>query len=129
MTGTAVLLLAEDDAAVALVSQTMLEDGGYSVIVASCGSEAIKTLDERVDEIAGLVTDIRLGDGPDGWEVARHARELNPKIAVVYTTGDSAADWAAQGVPKSLVLQKPFVEAQLLTGISTLLNEADSSLG
>ncbi len=43
-------------------------------------------------------------------------------------SGDSATDWAAQGVPKSIMLQKPFVEAQLLTAISSLLIEIDSSL-
>ena len=36
-------------------------------------------------------------------------------------TGDSAADWSAEGVPNSVMLQKPFAEAQLLTAMGTLL--------
>ena len=62
-------------------------------------------------ELQGLATDIRLGAGPTGWEVAHHARKKYPDIAVVYTTGDGAADWFAEGVPNSVMLQKPFAEA------------------
>ena len=31
-----------------------------------------------------IVTDIRLGHGPSGWEIARGAREQAPKIPVIY---------------------------------------------
>jgi FixJ family two-component response regulator len=76
---------------------------------------------------SGLVTDIRLGTGPDGWDVARTARERNPELPIVYMTGDSAIAWPSHGVPKSILLQKPIAAAQLVTAISTLLNGVDSS--
>jgi hypothetical protein len=41
-------------------------------------------------------------------------------------TGDSAAEWASHGVPKSILLTKPFAPAQLLTAVSQLLNEGSS---
>ena len=72
----------------------------------------------------GLITDIRLGTGPSGWDVARHARRHFPHLAVLYVTGDSMGDWAAEGVPNSIILQKPYAEAQLMTAIANLLNEA-----
>ena len=59
----------------------------------------------------------------DGWKIACEARELFPEIVVVYASGDSASDWSAMGVPDSIMLQKPFAEAQLITAVSTLLNE------
>ena len=68
-----------------------------------------------------------MGGGIDGWEVARHARAKFPNIAVVYITGDSAAQWSAEGVPESLVLQKPFADAQVVHAIATLLNVANSA--
>jgi hypothetical protein len=80
-------------------------------------------LDSRHGELRALVTDIRLGDGPDGWELAHRARELNGQVAVDYVTGDSVDDWPANGVPKSVVIQKPFAEAQLVTALSTLLTK------
>jgi CheY-like chemotaxis protein len=120
------LLLVEDDHLVLLVAQEALESGGYAVLVAANAAEAISTLDDRSAELAGLVTDVRLGNGPDGWEVARHARELMPVLPIVYMTGDSAADWPVQGVPNSAVVQKPYASAQLVTAISTLITSADA---
>jgi hypothetical protein len=46
---------------------------------------------------------------------------------VIYLSGDSAHEWTAQGVPGSVMLQKPFVMAQLITAITTLLNQASSA--
>jgi hypothetical protein len=37
-------------------------------------------------------------------------------------SGDSAGDWAANGVPNSIMLNKPFAPAQLVTAVSQLLN-------
>jgi hypothetical protein len=51
---------------------------------------------------------------------------LRSDIAIVYTSGDSAGDWPSEGLPHSLILQKPFADAQLVTAISTLINEAGS---
>jgi CheY-like chemotaxis protein len=120
------LLLVEDDHLVLLVAQEALESGGYAVVVAANAEEAIRVLDDRSAELAGLVTDVRLGDGLDGWGVARHARELMPVLPVVYMTGDSAAEWPVHGVPNSAVVQKPYAPAQLVTAISTLITSADA---
>jgi CheY-like chemotaxis protein len=60
----------------------------------------------------------------NGGDLARRARELQPLLPVIYMTGDSAAAWRSQGVPGSVLLQKPFADAQLLTALTTLLNEA-----
>jgi CheY-like chemotaxis protein len=124
MTNSILLLLAEDEPLVQLSNQDVLQGGGYTVLAASDGTEAMAIIEDRHEELAGLVTDIRLGKGPNGWELAHRARELKPLIAVVYATGDSAGEWAANGVPSSVVLQKPFAGAQLLSAISNLLNEA-----
>jgi hypothetical protein len=37
-------------------------------------------------------------------------------------TGAAADAWTAQGVPNSILLQKPFAPAQLVTAVSQLLN-------
>lgn len=48
-------------------------------------------------------------------------------LPIVYTTADSAAEWPVQGVPNSVVVQKPYAGAQLLTAISTLMTTADTN--
>jgi hypothetical protein len=37
-------------------------------------------------------------------------------------SGKSAADWASKGVPNSIMLEKPFAPAQLVTAVANLLN-------
>jgi len=118
------VLVAEDELTIQLVMELALTDGGFSVLSAGSGVDAMRLLESRPQELRALVTDIRLGDRPDGWDLAHRARELNGQIAVVYVTGDSVGDWPANGVPKSVVIQKPFAEAQLLTALATLLTEA-----
>lgn len=108
--------------------QITLEDSGFDVLAVENGADALARLDAHGDAIKALVTDIRLGDGPSGWDVARRVRHDIPDLPVVYMTGDSGADWAAEGVPKSILVQKPFVPAQVLTAITTLLNDNSSTL-
>ncbi|MBN8812369.1 MULTISPECIES: response regulator [unclassified Sphingomonas] len=129
MGNTILLLLVEDNPLIAELMKAALADRGYDVIWSGGGMEALGMLDDRVAEIAGLITDIRLGEGPSGWKVAHHGRELRPELPVVYMTGDSAGDWTARGVPNSVLLQKPFAPAQLVTAISTLLINVDSRPG
>jgi hypothetical protein len=80
----------------------------------------------RARVLRGLITDINLGDGPDGWEVAKRGRELIPTLPVVYMSGASGQDWPPKGVPHSTLLAKPFAPAQHITAISVLLNTRTS---
>ena len=76
-------------------------------------------------EFRALVSDINLGRGPTGWDVARRARELNEHLPVVYMTGGNGHEWASQGVPNSILIGKPFAPAQVVTAVSQLLNTID----
>lgn len=60
--------------------------------------------------------------GQTGWALARRARELQPEIAVIYMTGDSAHEWTQQGVPESVLISKPFRHAQLVMAIDNFFS-------
>ena len=122
-----VLLLVEDDALVVMVAEDALKLGGYAVRIATNGADALTALDAPSAKFAGLVTDIGLGHGPDGWEVARRAREYHADMPIVYMTAESAGEWPTHGVPNSVLVQKPYAPAQLLAAISTLITAADTS--
>jgi CheY-like chemotaxis protein len=115
------ILLVEDEALVLMDLETVLAEGGFAVETCMSGREAV---DRLSDSHIALVTDIRLGSGADGWEVARRAREVNSNIAVVYMSGDSAGEWTARGVPGSVMLKKPFASAQLVMAVAGLINDA-----
>ena len=116
------LLLVEDELLIRVSLADALEDAGYAITESASGEDAIAQLERFT--FAAVITDIRLGTGPSGWDVARSARQRHPHMAVVYMTGDSAADWASEGVPSSVMLQKPFAMAQLITAVSSLLISA-----
>jgi len=126
LTSEILLLLVEDEPLISLAAHDALEAGGFTLVMAEDGDQAMKVLESRHQQLSGLITDVRLGSGPSGWDVARLAREVKPDLPVVYTTGDSAHEWTAQGVPNSVMVQKPYAPAQLTTAISTLLTRADT---
>lgn len=118
------LLLVDDDPLILHMVQDALEDAGYATVQAADADEAIGAIRDSATEFAGLVTDINLGSGLTGWDVARAARERNAEIPVVYMSGASGHEWAAQGVPNSMIVNKPFAVAQITTAISQLINAA-----
>ena len=117
------ILVVEDEALIRLNLVDVLEAGGFTVHEGIDGDMAVAEIDSY-DVLHGLVTDVRLGSEVDGWGVARHARLKFPSIAVVYITADSADAWSSEGVPNSIVLQKPFADAQLMDAVTTSLREA-----
>src|SRR4051794_32624579 len=116
------ILVIEDDPEVQAIIDEALCDGGYEPALARSGEEAITLLKGRQSKYRVLVIDINLVGRIDGWEVARAAREIDPKFPVVYMTGAAADQWPVKGVPNSVLLTKPFAPAQLVTAISQLLN-------
>ena len=109
MADVLVILVVEDELLIQDLLKDTLHDGGYEVAIASSGEEAIKLLDAQNPKYRALVTDINLDRGQiDGWDVAKHARELEHDLPVVYMTGDSAGDWASRGVPNSVLITKPY---------------------
>lgn len=118
------VLIVEDDVMVSLTIEDTVAEAGFDILVVASARQGIAALEEDANRFCALLTDIRMPGEGNGWDVARRARELQPSLPVVYMTGDSAVEWRAQGVPGSVLLQKPFVEAQLITALTTLLNEA-----
>lgn len=112
------LLLVEDEILIRDLLQTALEDSGYSVVTVSHSGEAIQILDGIGGQaISALITDVQLGEGPDGWALARTARKLQPQLPIIYMSGQDARDWPSRGVPNSLFLQKPLTISQVVNGV------------
>jgi len=123
MQGLPTILVVEDDHQIQSVVEEALQEGDFEIVSASSGEHAVELLDSAEGKYRALVTDINLGrDKLEGWEVARHAREADPALPVIYMSGDSVEDWASKGVPNSIMLAKPFAPAQLVTAVAQLLN-------
>lgn len=112
------LLLVEDEMMIAMVIEEVLREAGYDVIHALNGSEALNELERHAKDFAVVCTDIKLPGTLSGWDVGRRARELHPRVGLVYASGDSAEDWQKDGLPGSLFLQKPYSNAELVMAVS-----------
>jgi DNA-binding response OmpR family regulator len=126
-TQLSVLLLVEDEALILVEVEDTLKEAGFEPIAARDGHSAMNEIEKDCSRFSAIVTDVDLGIGPSGWEIARRARQLLSNIPVVYMSGASHADWSAQGVPKSIMLAKPFASIQLVTAVATLITEAAMS--
>lgn len=126
MTQSVLVFVVEDDEIIRTSLEDALTDGGFNVVVAATGEVAMDMLKAEGPNYCALVTDINLPGNFSGWDVAKHAREINNTLPVLYVSGASAHEWASKGVPKSLLIPKPFAVAQVVTAVSQLIN-ADSS--
>jgi CheY-like chemotaxis protein len=115
------VLVVEDEYFLQADLEKALTGAGFAAAMVSSGEEALTLLIGGTNIYRALVTDVRL-PGVSGWAVARRIREKEPSIPVIYVTAVPAEEWASQGVPNSILISKPFAEAQLVTALANLLN-------
>ena len=119
------ILLVEDEQLLRWHVEDTLLASGHLVRTAATGDDAFAAMD-RSGPFHLLVTDIKLKDGPDGWFLARRAREIEPGIGVLYMSGDSAGLHSSHGVPGSLMLSKPFEPPALEQRVARLLKDREA---
>jgi DNA-binding response OmpR family regulator len=116
------ILVVEDDQEVQIIVEDALVEGGFEPAIAASGEEAVMLLKGNKSRYQVLVADIGLRGRMSGWEVATHARHIDPEFPVLYMTGAYAHQWPLRGVSNSVLLTKPFAAEQLVTAVSQLLN-------
>jgi DNA-binding response OmpR family regulator len=121
------VLLVEDDLGIVEILSESLTDEGFSVDCSTTAEEAMSRLSEPDQAYKAVLTDIRLPGTKSGWDVGHHAREVAPAMPILYVSGDSGDLWSAHGVPGSMFIQKPFVIAQIITALTTLLNASQQA--
>ena len=128
MSDSVLVLIVDDEALILHTFQDAFEEGGFAVATAATAEKAMALLEAEGAAYKALVTDVNLGGKLTGWDVAKRSRELVPDMPVVYITGAAADEWASNGVPNSILINKPFAPAQLLTAVSQLLNIRSTAL-
>jgi PAS domain S-box-containing protein len=120
--GTETVLLAEDEQDVREIARDFLESGGYRVIEARDGIEAIALAAEHRGEIDLLVTDLVM-PGMTGQELVARLQSELPRLCVVFMSGYSehAATEMANADPTVRLLTKPFSRTALLRAAREIL--------
>jgi signal transduction histidine kinase len=117
------ILLVEDERILARLVATMLDDLGYSVLIARDGLEALDILG-RTFSISLMLTDIQLPGGLSGIEVSKTAVSLHPDIKIQFMsgyTGDINLD-RVELEKYGPLLNKPFRKAELAQRVSRILH-------
>ena len=109
------LLVVDDDSDLRLTLCEYLESRNFTVSSARNGNEAINLLQSRKATFDIIFTDLVMPHGPDGMEVLRVAKELNPFCYVVVMTGYSSIETAIESIRCGAFdyLTKPFKLAQI----------------
>ena len=123
--GCETVLLAEDEQDVREVAREFLESGGYTVIEASNGAEALRLAAEHKGKIDILVTDMIM-PGMTGQELAYHLQQESAGLGVIYMSGYSlnAAAQAVQWDASTRLLTKPFSRNTILRTVRDVLGNA-----
>lgn len=120
------VLVVEDEVLICSFVEYALSDGGFAACSVHSGETALSTFRDGRERCRVLLTDVNLGGGISGWELARQIREILPGFPVLYMTSASAPDWKSQGVDGSVLIEKPFAPAQLTAALSQLLQTGAS---
>jgi PAS domain S-box-containing protein len=116
------VLLVEDDAEVRNVVHTFLDTLGCKVSAVSSAEQALLALDSN-SAFNLLLTDIALGPGMRGTELATHAQERFPSMPVLLMSGFSAELLEADRESPSSweLLRKPYSREELARAIGRVL--------
>ena len=121
--GSATILLAEDDAAMRALTRHVLEAGGYRVLEAADGDQALTLAQaSKKDEIDLLLTDVVMPrlSGPG---LVERLGASHPNLKIIYTSGYTDELLAHHGaIGRGIVfLEKPFTRESLLQAVQTAL--------
>ena len=118
------VLFVEDEASIRSFIVINLRRGGYDVIEAESGEEALELLRENPDTKVALL-DIML-PGIDGFEVCRRIRAINTRIGIIMLTARSQEMDKVTGLMTGAddYVTKPFSPAELTARVDALYRRA-----
>jgi DNA-binding NtrC family response regulator len=108
-----VAIVVEDDSLQSSLAATLLEEARYEVVECRTAEVALAAIARNDTRVALVFTDVRLGDGMDGLELATIVRQRYPRATVVITSahiGERRNQLAAQ----TYFIPKPWLPLDLL---------------
>jgi two-component system cell cycle sensor histidine kinase/response regulator CckA len=121
--GQETILVVEDEEMIRRLVVRLLTARGYAVLSAPSGHEALELLRSSKHHVDLLFVDVVM-PGMRGPELARRARELDPALPVLFTTGYELKPDDGESRGRDPVLYKPYTPDQLLPRLRELLDQA-----
>ena len=123
--GTETILLVEDEDMVRKLAERVLREYGYSVLLATCGPEALELVAKHSEPIQLMVTDVIMPGGMNGKQLADRLVQARPGIKVLYISGyaDGSLFSRKEQEARINLLEKPFSPLVLVQKVRELLDE------
>ena len=118
------ILAVDDEPMMTKAVVRMLKPSGHVVSVAGSGEEALEKLAEQTFDV--VVSDMGMGAGMNGWELADAVKRRWPRVRFLLATGWGAALDLGEARSKGVegVLSKPYHPADLLRALAKTDNAA-----
>lgn len=120
--GQGVILLADDEVPMQEIGRELLEEQGYTVLIARDGQEALEIFRSRASEIDLVILDLVM-PRLDGGQAYLEMKKIKNDLRALFCTG-----YASDGLIKSLLqqenlkaLQKPFRSVEFVKLVNELL--------
>jgi PAS domain S-box-containing protein len=120
--GQGTILVVDDEVAIRDLTTDILEERGYSVLLAASGKEALEVATARRGAIDLVILDIIM-PGMNGLETLRRLRELEPGLRVLLSSGYSPDGVAQEALQTGAIgfVQKPYRVTDLATAVRSAL--------
>lgn len=104
----------------------MLEAGGFEVVQASSGTEALARLSRESDDIDMVLSDVTM-PGMTGIDLSYQIRELYPSMPVAIVSGDvSELERSIIGRADVPFIKKPFHAESLYSAVREAIAKAET---
>ena len=112
------VLVVEDEPLIRMLTAYLLREGGFEVLEAGTGAEALDLL-ANGHRVGLILTDIRM-PGVDGITLSQRVRSSHPKIPIVFVTGEAALD--KEQLAGRPCLSKPLTPDELMAAVNEAIN-------
>jgi CheY-like chemotaxis protein len=121
--GSETILLVDDEKIIRNVGRELLQQMGYTVLLAGGGTEAVEIYRKNRDTIDLVILDMIMPD-MNGGEVYDRLKEIAPGIKVLLSSGYSIDGQATEILERGCdgFIQKPFTIKQLSQKIREILD-------
>jgi signal transduction histidine kinase/CheY-like chemotaxis protein len=121
--GSESILVVEDETEVRELASEFLRAGGYTIVEAKDGAEALEMVTANQKELHLLLTDMVM-PGMSGADLARILRKARPDLRVIYMTGyaEFSGKNGEMAEGAAGILQKPFSQITLLEKVREVLS-------
>jgi two-component system cell cycle sensor histidine kinase/response regulator CckA len=113
------ILVVDDEPAIRRLIGSALEEGGFRVLSAENGLDALHVSESHPGEIDLVVSDVKM-PGMDGPALARRLLAVDPDLPVLFISGYWEDGWLP-GDRRFPVLSKPFELASLLSTVRDIV--------